>query len=129
MTNVLNVLLKAKQYLEQFGWRRDDYGNPQTGFCLTGAIRAAVDVTDDRVTNLPPILMDAYAAFSKPLRNRGVNVYRYTANLPKKVLTEKQLSLYREDFADEGDIIEWNDKVNKEDAMQLIDEAIKEVTV
>lgn len=127
MNSVTEVLIKARQYLIQFGWRKDDYGDPAKGFCLTGAIRAAVDVTDDRETNLPSVLKDTYAAFTAPLQRRGKNPFRYSEALPRTRVTPEQLEMYREPFADAGEIIEYNDSLNTADeALKLLDEAIKE---
>lgn len=127
MNNVTQVLTKARDYLNQFGWRKDDYGNPSIGFCLTGAIRAAADVTDDRVVNLPPILRDVYATFTKPLQHRGRDPFRYTELLPRRKCSPEELELYREPYADEGEIIDYNDSlVHKYEALKLLDEALEE---
>lgn len=125
VSEIVNILTKAKSYINQFGWLQGDYGNPNQGFCLTGAIRAAVDVTDDRVSNLPPILEDVYAIFTEPLVARGLLPYRYKVNTPHRALTSSEVIMYREDLADAGEIIEFNDNTNKESALALLDDAIE----
>jgi hypothetical protein len=130
VNSVTEVLTKAKQYLTLFGWRQNEYGNPSTGFCLTGAIRAAVDVTDENEINLPPILNDVYAAFTRPLQRRGKVPYRYSEALPHRACSPKEIELYREPFADAGEVIEYNDYVihNQSEAIALLDEAIIEAS-
>ena len=127
MSSVLEVLSKAKNYIERFGWIKGEYGDPWQGFCLTGACRAAVDVTGEQGDNLPPILRDVYAAFTTPLIRRGKDPWRYSEMTPRGPLTNQQLEYYREPLADSAELIDYNDyaDVNKEDVLNLIDEAIE----
>ena len=36
------ILRDAKGVLEQYGWIQESYGNPETGYCLEGALDCAV---------------------------------------------------------------------------------------
>lgn len=126
MNNIVAILSKAKQYIEQFGWCQEKYGNPSTGFCLSGAIRAAVDITDERAE--PPELKDVYAVFTEPLKRRGKNPFRYAEALPNRRCSPEELELYREPYADAGEVIEYNDyhTRSKIAVLQLLDEALEE---
>lgn len=128
MNSIKAILIKAKEYLTIFGWIQDNYGNPSSGFCLTGACRAAVDVTHDRDTELPPILNDVWAVFTEPLKARGRSPWRYRSDRPDRACTISELNLYKEPFADAAELIEVNDHylTTKDYIINLIDEAISE---
>ena len=125
MNNIVSIISKAKQYINTFGWIQGDYGNPTEGFCMVGAIRAAVDVTDDREYNLPPELLDVYKAFTKPLIRRGIEPYRYSATT-----INEEITLKREPFADAANLIDYNDEgyVKQIDIIELFDDALEEAS-
>ena len=50
---IQNILRDTKHILEQHGWIQESYGNPETGYCLEGALDcaiASVDLSSDRIS-------------------------------------------------------------------------------
>lgn len=124
MSEVEKILRKAREYITTYGWIKDDYGSPATGFCLTGACRAAADVMDDREHDLPPVLRDVFAAFTKPLEARGKSPFRYS-DVKVDIAPPGTVSWTLENIADQGEIIEYNDTLsNEDDVLALLDDAI-----
>jgi hypothetical protein len=126
--SVTSILEKAKQYIETFGWIKEEYGSPNNGFCALGAIRAALDVTDYREHSLPPVINDVYKAFTVPLIKRGKSPYRYTFNGELAAITTSELTSYRESLAGAGDILDYNDEdaKSKTEILELFDDALAE---
>ena|SRR6185436_3402764 len=125
VNNIASIINKAKQYITTFGWIKGDYGNPTIGFCIVGALRAAVDVTDNREYGLPSELNEAYKIFTEPLKVRGFFPYRYTS-----YTAENEILLVKEPFADAACLVDLNDETyaSKEEIIKLFDEALEEAS-
>lgn len=108
---IVEALKGARLAIATYGWCRFDYGSPERGFCVSGAIR----VGSMGGSSLP---------FSRALTESEVSAVIGARRIVSRVLVERGVEPGRRSPTS------WNDTVaaNKEEVLEVLDLAIIKAT-